>query len=543
MGRRAARALGAVLAIAALTGLLAGWRRTALAERVLLWRLAARGVSPAALRVERLGWRGIALREVVLGPPASPDLAVAELDLTWSAGGLRDGQYDSARVAGLRLRASLRERRLELGALAPLLRGGDEAAPAALLPARELDLRDAQIALQTPQGPARGELRGRLHELDGTLAGELELALRDGREPPRIAPATLRAELSGTPRALRFGLALQGAGGRLRADATGTADLETSTGDAELRIAPLAFAPGGLQPSALLPALEPLLAGLGVANVAGRIEARGTLRLTAGAPDLRLAVALRELGFESELVRVAGLAGALSLRAPPLRTPKGQLLSVALLDPGVPLTDGLLDFQLLPGGVLALRRAHWRWAGGELLAEDVTFDPSAGESEARLQAHELDLAELLALVALEGLGGTGRIGGELRLVRRDGRIRVEDGVLRAGAEGGTIRYRPSASARALAASRPDDLGLALAAFSNFRYERLEARLDGDLGGELRVGLHVRGANPELEGGRPIELNLSLAAPLASLVRSGTETYRVPDAIEERLRAFSEKEAP
>jgi hypothetical protein len=538
--RRAAWAAGAALALFVLA-LLALWQRTVLAERMLLWRLAARGASPASLRVAQLGLRGIALREVALGPPSAPDLAVAELDLAWSAKGLRAGLYDSARVAGLRLRGRVDEDGLHLGAADPLWRGGGETLASPLLVAREVALRDAQLVLGTAQGPALGALEGELREEGGVLAGRLELALRDGQEPARVPPATLRAELAGPPRELGFVLRLEGAGGRLRAEAKGRADLEARSGRAELRLEPLVFAPGGLQPATLLPAAAPLLAGFGVARVAGRVEARGTLDVAAGEPELRVELALRELGFESDLLRVSGVAGAIALRAPPLRTAEGQLLSVAVLDPGVPLRDGLLEFQLLPGGVLEIRRAGWKWAGGELRADDLRLALAAEETEARLVARGLDLAALLDLVALEGLAGSGRLEGELPLVRSEGRIRVEGGVLRGTAEGGTLRYRPSEAARALAASRPDDLGVALAAFSDFRYERLEARLDGDLDGELRVALHVRGANPGFEGGRPIELNLGLEARLADLVRAGMETYRVPEAVEERLRAFSGKE--
>jgi hypothetical protein len=50
---------------------------------------------------------------------------------------------------------------------------------------------------------------------------------------------------------------------------------------------------------------------------------------------------------------------------------------------------------------------------------------------------------------------------------------------------------------------------------------------------------VRGANPEFQDGRPVELNLNLEARLADLVRDATAAYRVPDVVEERLRAFSE----
>jgi hypothetical protein len=60
-------------------------------------------------------------------------------------------------------------------------------------------------------------------------------------------------------------------------------------------------------------------------------------------------------------------------------------------------------------------------------------------------------------------------------------------------------------------------------------------------GELRIALHVRGANPSFHSGQPIELNLNLDARLLDLVRAGVAVYRVPAAVEERLREFSSEE--
>ncbi len=118
-------------------------------------------------------------------------------------------------------------------------------------------------------------------------------------------------------------------------------------------------------------------------------------------------------------------------------------------------------------------------------------------------------------------------------------IVVKDGLLRAAEGGGKIVYAPDEKTRALAAARPNDLGLAVDAFSDFEYEILEARFDGELQGEMKIGLHVRGVNPGFQDGRPVELNLNLDARLADLVRAGAASYRVPTVVEERLKAFSE----
>jgi hypothetical protein len=569
--RRAWLAFAALAAAVAAALALAWASRAELAERFLLAQLAARGVEPAALRVSRLDASGLEVRGLALGAPEAPDLSAGRVELAWSLAGLRARRLDAVRVSELRLRGALAEGPPRFGALDPLLRGGGGAPGAPALPVRELEVRDATLALDTPHGEAHGAVDGRLlASADGALAGELalrvehplarasgtvalsgtlerlaaELALdvSDGREPARVAPATLRGSLAGSARALRFALALGGAEGRLGAAVAGDADLEARSARADLRLAPLAFEPRGLQPATLVPALEPLLAGLGVTSVSGRIEAHGELAVVAGAPALRVDVALRGIGFESRLARVAGASGVIALHGPPWQTPRRQRVSVALLDPGLPLTAGLVEFSLRRGGTLAVHRAAWQWAGGEVSAQDLAISLGSERGRARLQASGLDLAALLALVSLEGLEGSGRVDGELPIVRGGGQLRVDGGVLRA-APGGTLRYSPSESTRALAASRPGDLGIAVAALSDLRYQRLEARLDGDLRGEMQIGLHVSGANPSFRGGQPIELNLNLEARLADLVRTARAAYRVPQAIEDELRAFGREGKP
>jgi hypothetical protein len=480
MRRRAALAL-ALAAAAVLLGLaIAG--RTALATWVLRSRLEARGIAPVALRVARLDARGLEARELALGPPAAPDLAVERIVADWSWRSLIRARLDALHVSGARLRAVLGDDGLHFGALDPLRRAGGAAAGAPALPAPAIELRDARARIDTPRGTAELGIEGALAaQPDDRLAGEFALRLE---HPLARARGTLR--ISGTPADLGFAVALDGQ-----------------------------------------------------APVTGRIEARGHARL-AGAAELELDVALRGVGFESPLARVSGLNGTIALRGPPFHTPKGQLLSVALVDPGLPLTDGLVDFQLREDGSLAVRRAEWHWAGGTLGTGDLLLDPRAADRRAVLALRGVDLALLLAQLKLPGLEGSGRIEGDLPLALHGEAIEVRGGALHA-APGGTIRYRPSGSTQAFAASRPNDLGLAFSALSDFRYEALEAHLDGDLRGAMRIGVHLRGANPAFQDGRPIELNLNLDARLADLVRAGLESYRVPQVIEERLRAFSEQE--
>jgi hypothetical protein len=486
---RAFRAFGTlallVLIALAIAAAVAITERNGVAERFLLERIAARGIDSAALRVTHVDARGIAVEDLTIGAPEAPDLAVAHIDATWSVDGVRAGRLDSLRIDGVLLRGARRGNALSFGALDALF-GGEKTEPASapVLPSSTIEIADGRIEITTPQGVAKGTLGGSLNSAaDGAIDGD-------------------------------FKLALDGAGLR----ASGSAQLSGSLDEPAFR--------ASLKPEAGLP-------------IAGRVDARGRVTREKGERVLDVSVALRDASYTSELARASGINGAIALRAPPLRTPKQQVLSMARLDIGVPLTDGLVEFTLRRNGTVAVALASLHFASGELRAENVVLDLAAEQTAVTLQARSLDLTEVLSHVDLPGIEGTGFVEGQLPLVISKSAITVKDGLLRAAGGGGKIVYSPDEKTRALAASRPNDLGLAVDAFSDFQYEILEARLDGELQGEMKIGLHVRGVNPGFQDGRPVELNLNLEARLADLVRAGAASYRVPTVVEERLKAFSE----
>jgi hypothetical protein len=57
---------------------------------------------------------------------------------------------------------------------------------------------------------------------------------------------------------------------------------------------------------------------------------------------------------------------------------------------------------------------------------------------------------------------------------------------------------------------------------------------------MDMTLHIRGRNPDYQGGRPVVFNVAIEAPLAGLVRAGRSTYRVPAAIERRFESMGIK---
>jgi hypothetical protein len=65
-------------------------------------------------------------------------------------------------------------------------------------------------------------------------------------------------------------------------------------------------------------------------------------------------------------------------------------------------------------------------------------------------------------------------------------------------------------------------------------------VDGDALGPVVVSAALRGSNPDLEGGRPVEFNLSVEGELGDLVGAGMASYRIPEEIQRRLGEFAER---
>jgi hypothetical protein len=295
---------------------------------------------------------------------------------------------------------------------------------------------------------------------------------------------------------------------------------------------PLHFSRDGLQPAQLAPQLAGLLS-----SVAGTLEATGSARFSAEGTRLSLDLAGRDLAFETRLAQVEGLNGALRFEGPrPFSTPPGQLVSIARIGFGLDLTDGLVAAALHPDGVVVIEKAEWQTLGGRVHTAGA-IDPKAPKQALVLEAEDLDLAQLLALVDLDGLSGEGRLDGTLPIERSSEAIEIVDGVFRAR-PGGRLRYQPGASADSLRRGGAG-FGVVLEAFENLEVEKLELELDGDANGPMRLSLHVVGVNPDYQDGRPVHFNLNVESRLADLLRRSASAGGIPRAIEERLQRFGQ----
>jgi hypothetical protein len=364
--------------------------------------------------------------------------------------------------------------------------------------------------------------------------GSLAVAhLRDRRKQARFIPVALDATLTpGKGRLAIVGWIRSELPG-VRARLEGAHDLATGGGRLGVWALPLRFGEKGPRPRDLLPSWT-----LPVRPLEGALEAH--LELAWGERGLGsfADLGLRDLTLEALGVRIERLDAALRVDGPwPPRTPRGQLLSMARVDLGLELTNGLVRLALRRDGAIDVEEAEWSFAGGTLRSSG-RIDPSAPRQQLVMAVSGVDLAVLLGLVNLEGLDGTGRLGGRLPISLDADGLRITDAEIRATDEGGTIRYRPTGRAGAALGGAGVALDDFLLALRDFRYDRLSLRVNGDPLGEVSVGISLAGTNPAHRAGQPYVFNLNVDGRLGDLVRKESSAYRIPGEIQRRLEAIS-----
>ena len=403
----------------------------------------------------------------------------------------------------------------------------------------DLLVEDIRVTLDIPVGTV--VVVGRLEFAGGQLhldaRSEPFTVAASGTEVPVQA---LEIEMTAEPRGkpIPFQLTLRDPTAGVVARARGHHDLEAGSGELSFAFDPLHFEPEGLQPVALLPLLAPW-----IRLAEGTLEARGDVRWKPGDTHTRVELAFRDFNVKSIAADLGLLNGAVTVNGPwPLSTPAGQLLSMASVDFGLQLTNGLVRYRLHEDGSIELEQGHWGFAGG-LIETEGRLSPGQ-DSNLLLRVSNVDLSELLELVPLDGLSGEGRLSGQLPVSLRGADVFIENGQLRGSEAGGWLRYRPDESVGAMGGG-DEGFALALGALENFHWTELELTLNGNTRDDTVVTFHVAGANPDYLDGHPVEFNLKLEAKLADLLRKSAASYEIPALIEKHLTEFAtgEKQAP
>nr|WP_246333076.1 YdbH domain-containing protein [Sphingomicrobium lutaoense] len=293
--------------------------------------------------------------------------------------------------------------------------------------------------------------------------------------------------------------------------------LDTGLGEADLKVPGIRF-DEGLQPEELTPLTQGVIA-LVTADVegVGRIAWGGPEVVSTGTFDISDADFAASFGPVEGLDTRIVFTDLLNLVTGP-----GQRLTVDLVNPGIPVNDGVVTYQLLPGQLVKVERGLWPFMGGQLILRETILNFGA-PADKRLTFELIAFDSALFVERLEfdnTVRMTGIFDGVIPTIFDEDGGRLVGGRLDAREGGGTIEYVGSLGKLSLGPR------LAASVLRSIAYEKMIVRLDGDLDGEFATRMDIDGVRlGETTAARivrqvsniPVNLNVTISGPFRALI--------------------------
>ena len=296
--------------------------------------------------------------------------------------------------------------------------------------------------------------------------------------------------------------------------------LAQDSGHAILDVPGLAFGPN-LQPDAITRLTEGVVALVnGTVRGNGRIDwGKGGKTTSTGdfsTTNLALAAPFGPVTGLTSTIHFDDLLG--------LTTPPGQLMTVATVNPGITVTDGVIHYQLLPHDHVRIESGEWPFMGGRLVLHETILDFSQHSAKhLTFELQGFDAKQFVNSLGFKGFELTGRFDGTLPMVFDENGGRIVGGVLTSRAPGGELKYD---------GTKPGGLaaGLAVDLLSDIRFRSMVIRLDGDLAGEFATRLTIDQVSLGPGHGflaslvhrafsrLPLKLNLNINGPFRALIQ-------------------------
>lgn len=330
-------------------------------------------------------------------------------------------------------------------------------------------------------------------------------------------------------------------------------DLDSGVGQADLAVPGIDFG-DAVQPRQLTRFADGV-----IADVVGRVSGSGQIRWTRDGVKSDGVFRTTGTDLAAAFGPVTGLSGEIRFTdLLNLESAPGQLATIAIVNPGIPVAQGLVRYQTLPGGRVAVEGARWPFAGGSLVLEPSVLD--FGESQERrltFRVEGVNAAEFLQQFDFKNLDATGTFDGVLPMVFNEQGGRIENGTLTVRETGGTIAYVGELS--------QEDLGfwgnMAFQALKSLKYRTLSIEMNGPLAGEMITEVRFAGIS-QGAGTKsnflirrlqklPLIFNVRIAAPFRQLIDSAQSYYdprrlierNLPRLIEEQNKRVRERAMP
>lgn len=374
----------------------------------------------------------------------------------------------------------------------------------------------------------------------GVLSLEGDVGVRDADPQPRFEP--LRSD--------DFTLTLSGndirAGGTLKHPTKGVKvsdvaivhDLGTGRGNAVLAVPGITFG-DSFQPNEL----TRLTFGV-VADVKGTVSGRGDIAWTPDGVTSTGTFRTADIDLAAAFGPVSGLAGEIRFTdLLGLVTAPGQVATIAEVNPGIAVTDGVVRYRLIEGMRVQIDGGRWPLGGGEMVLEPTVLD-FADDRERRMtfRVTGVDGGLFLQQFAFDNLNASGVFDGVLPMIfdANGGRI-----------EGGKLQSRGPGNLSYVGEVSKEDVGfwgnLAFQALKSMDYRRLTIELDGPLAGEMLTAIRFAGVSQgqgtysnfliRRLAKLPFVFNVRIKAPFRQLIDSVQNYYDPKRLIERNLPAL------
>ena len=265
--------------------------------------------------------------------------------------------------------------------------------------------------------------------------------------------------------------------------------------------------------------------------LSGNLTGNGQLSWQNNQPELMQGIVNIELKEVAGIVQKMGFhGGRVEI---PLEWSEGQVsadnLSLALegFDVGFPITNVEIDAKLDDGfNSVLIHLGSANLLGGQVKYGPFRFYPN-GQSEFELVIAEFQLKEILALINKEEIMGQASISGRLPLKLEGKKLTIDGGKLGANGDG-VIRYQTRVQQTA---NLDPTLKLVNDALSNYHFDKLETLASYDEDGELLLNMKLEGANPDMNNGQKINLNLNVSNNIPLMLKSLQLGREIVDVID------------
>jgi hypothetical protein len=248
----------------------------------------------------------------------------------------------------------------------------------------------------------------------------------------------------------------------------------------------------------------------------GIINIHGTIGLAHDAATSLHVIGTNLVGNVSSATQFKGLNTDLEIvKFNPFTTAPKQQLTITEFDPGLPLKNVAVVYQILPDTKnkiqFQISTSQAQFAGGTLTSNGFLYNPNDANHSAWLNAHNISVDAILQYTKVKGLNGTGTLNGKLLFQWGVDGLQIKEGNLSGSGADNKITYIPAKIASSMKAQSPQ-LALAMNALKNFHYKNFIVTITSH-GKETHLVARLTGYNPDLYDGLPVNLNFTLTGEL------------------------------